>query len=198
MTENGNVIKFPQPERIECPACEDKDVTTTMETETFTYGEGAEAVELTVRVPVRTCTSCGFQFTDDIAEEIRHEAVCRYLDIRFEYAIASELNLSLPVIDHPGGWAPAMSRSLGATTYVNPIGGRSLFRRADFDAAGVALQFLDFRNYVYATAPYRYVDALSILDVMMWNDPAAIREAIATRSRIIDSRECPETNRSAQ
>jgi len=81
MTENGNVIKFPQPERIECPACEDKDVTTTMETETFTYGEGAEAVELTVRVPVRTCTSCGFQFTDNIAEEIRHEAVCRYLGI---------------------------------------------------------------------------------------------------------------------
>ena len=81
MTENGNVIKFPQPERIECPMCEDKNVKTTIEKETFTYGDGAEAVELTVSVPVRTCTSCGFQFTDDIAEEIRHEAVCRYLGV---------------------------------------------------------------------------------------------------------------------
>jgi len=81
MTENGNVIKFPQPERIECPACEGQNVQTTIETETFTYGDGAEAVELTVRVPVRTCTHCGFQFTDDSAEDIRHEAVCHYLGI---------------------------------------------------------------------------------------------------------------------
>ena len=81
MTEYGNVIEFPQPERIACPGCEDTNVQTTIETETFTYGDGAEAVKLTVSVPVRTCTSCGFQFTDDIAEEIRHEAVCRYLGL---------------------------------------------------------------------------------------------------------------------
>ena len=81
MTEHDNLIEFPQPERIECPACGDHNVRTTIETETFSYGDGPEAVELTARVPVWTCTSCGFQFTDDIAEESRHEAVCRHLGV---------------------------------------------------------------------------------------------------------------------
>jgi putative zinc finger/helix-turn-helix YgiT family protein len=79
MTEPSNLIEFPQPERIECPTCGGHNVHTTIETETFAYGDGPEAVGLTVRVPVRTCNNCGFQFTDDIAEEVRHEAVCRHL-----------------------------------------------------------------------------------------------------------------------
>ena len=123
------------------------------------------------------------------------DAVCRYVGIRFDYALASELNLALPVIDHPGGWAPAISRCLGATEYINPVGGRTIFRQDDFDAAGIALKFLDFRNFEYPTGPYRYEANLSILDVMMWNEPAVIRQAIATHSTIIDSREVAKTPR---
>ena len=81
MAEHGNLIEFPQPERIACPECRNENVWTTIETETFPYGDGAEAIELTARVPVRTCNSCGFQCTDDIAEEVRHEAVCRHLGV---------------------------------------------------------------------------------------------------------------------
>ena len=117
------------------------------------------------------------------------DLVCRYLDIRFDYARASELDLGLPQIDYPGGWAPAISHRLGATEYVNPIIGRSIFRQADFDAAGVVLKFLDFRNFVYATGPYEFEDGLSILDVMMWNEPAAIRDAIASHSSVIGIQE---------
>ena len=121
------------------------------------------------------------------------DAVCRYLGIRFDAVRASELDLDLPAVDHPGGWAPAISRRLGATEYVNPIGGRPLFRLADFDAAGVGLKFLDFHNFVYATDPYDFEEGLSILDVMMWNEPATIREAIASHSRIVDARQAQET-----
>ena len=126
------------------------------------------------------------------------DCVCRHLGVRFDYALASELDLALPEIDHPGGWAPAISRLVGATEYMNPIGGRSLFRQADFDAAGIALKFLDFRNFVYPTGPYRFEQGLSILDVMMWNTPAAIREAITSHSSIIDARERLETYLPAQ
>src|SRR5689334_22936805 len=42
------------------------------------------------------------------------DSVCRYLGVGFDYARASELNLHLPEIDHPGGWAPAISHCLGA------------------------------------------------------------------------------------
>ena len=120
-------------------------------------------------------------------------AVCRYLDIRFDHALASELDLALPAIDHPGGWAPAISHSLGATEYINPIGGQAIFRPADFDAAGLSLKFLDFRSFVYPTGPYAFEEGLSILDVMMWNEPAVIQDAIASHSSIIDARQPQQT-----
>lgn len=126
------------------------------------------------------------------------DVVCRYLGIRFDPALASAMDLPLPAIDHPGGWAPAISRCLGATEYINPIGGRSLFRQPDFDAVGVVLKFLHFRSFVYPTGSYPFEEGLSILDVMMWNDPAAIRAAIASHSNVIDAGECQETLLPAQ
>jgi len=115
------------------------------------------------------------------------DVVCRYLGIRFDYVLASELHLPLPVIETPGGWAPAISQRLGATEYINPIGGRSLFQRPDFAAADISLKLLDFTNPVYPTGPYHFVEGLSILDVMMWNGPAAVRDAIANHSRVLDA-----------
>lgn len=119
------------------------------------------------------------------------DAVCTYLGIHFDPALASELNLPLPEINHPGAWAPAISSCLGATEYINPIGGRSIFRQAEFAAAEVGLKFLHFTNFVYPTGPYRFVEGLSILDVMMWNEPAVIRQAIASHCEIVDASAVP-------
>ena len=47
----------------------------------FTYGLGSTAVELTVRIPVRVCGSCGFEFLDHEAETLKHEAVCAHLGV---------------------------------------------------------------------------------------------------------------------
>jgi len=67
--------------RIQCPVCAGPEVRTAMEVETFLYGKDPNAAELTARVPVRTCDSCGFQFTDFEAEHARHEAICRNLGV---------------------------------------------------------------------------------------------------------------------
>jgi len=75
--EKSNLIKFPQNESIQCPVCEQYNVQTSIENDTFTY----DAVELTVSIPVRTCNDCGFRFTDEIAEEVEHEAICQYLGV---------------------------------------------------------------------------------------------------------------------
>ena len=117
------------------------------------------------------------------------DVVCRYLSIDFDHTIASDKKLDLREVNHPGGWAPAISRHVGATEYINPIGGSQIFRQNDFDAAGVALKFLDFNGFTYETGPYKFEQGLSILDVMMWNEAPAIREAIAKHSRIIDARD---------
>ena len=48
---------------------------------TFIHGVGASAVEVTARIPVRVCRSCGFEFLDHEAETLQHEAVCRRLGV---------------------------------------------------------------------------------------------------------------------
>lgn len=63
-----------------CPLC-GGGVTTAWTRHTFDYGSGESAVELSVDVPVRRCDGCDFEFTDEIAERLRHEAVCDHLGV---------------------------------------------------------------------------------------------------------------------
>ena len=63
-----------------CFEC-DQPVATRWRSHTFPYGSGDRAAEITVEMPVRRCESCGFEFSDGEAEEIKHEAVCRHLGL---------------------------------------------------------------------------------------------------------------------
>ena len=47
----------------------------------FTCGLKSAAAELMVRLPVRVCGSCGFEFLDHEAETLKHEAVCAHLGV---------------------------------------------------------------------------------------------------------------------
>lgn len=126
------------------------------------------------------------------------ETICSYIGIPFNYEHASDYDCESLGVDHPGGWAPAISALLGAREYINPIGGRQLFRPGDFDSRGIALKFLEFSDFVYGTDPYRYQPGLSIIDVMMWNAPQAIRSAVASNTRIIDADSTPQMHALAQ
>jgi len=64
-----------------CPNCGSEKTTSSLEQESFDYGSGSEHVALTAIVPIVQCSSCGFNFTDDRAEDARHEAVCRHLEV---------------------------------------------------------------------------------------------------------------------
>ena len=66
---------------LPCPTCGAADVGISRVSESFSYGEGPGAVELTAEVPLRTCNACGFQFLDSEAEDAQHEAVCRHLGV---------------------------------------------------------------------------------------------------------------------
>jgi hypothetical protein len=112
-------------------------------------------------------------------------AVCQYLGLPFSYRICSQLQLDFPDRLHPGGWAPWIAGQLSADAYVNPIAGRDLFDPAEFAREGVALRFLDFTPFVYETPGYSFESDLSILDVLMWNSPDAIVQAIRDHSSLI-------------
>jgi putative zinc finger/helix-turn-helix YgiT family protein len=68
-------------EQMECPQCGQSTVETRMERDTFRYGTGDSAVDLHALIPIHSCRSCGFAYTDAAAEDARQEAVCDHLGI---------------------------------------------------------------------------------------------------------------------
>jgi putative zinc finger/helix-turn-helix YgiT family protein len=66
---------------LQCPNCGKASLSTVRETENITYGSGKDAAEIPVELPVRACSECGFQYTDEEAEDIRHDAICRHLGL---------------------------------------------------------------------------------------------------------------------
>lgn len=101
--------------------------------------------------------------------------VCEYLDIPFTPIIASEAGFTLPQITHPGQWALEIATLLGADHYLNPPGGRELFRPEEFAARGIGLSFTRVPEFTYACDPYQFEPHLSILDVLMWNTAEEVR-----------------------
>jgi len=82
---NKNYMNETEPletnEDIVCPGCGSNKISSAKESYTFTYGTGANAVELTAEVPVRNCEDCKFSFLDSVAEDICHEVVCKHLGV---------------------------------------------------------------------------------------------------------------------
>jgi hypothetical protein len=106
------------------------------------------------------------------------DMTCEYLGIPFQRQICSRLSLPLPTKMGPGDWAPEICRLVGATSYLNPIGGKALFHPRKFDDLGVSLAFLSMAEFRYDTKPFEFIPNLSIIDVLMWNSPETVRGAI--------------------
>jgi hypothetical protein len=110
--------------------------------------------------------------------------VTQYLGLPFRYRICSQLALEWPDGLTAGQWAPWICAELSADAYINPIAGRALFDPTDFANAGMSLDFLEFAPFIYDTAPYNFEKDLSILDVLMWNSPGEIMQAIRSNSSL--------------
>jgi hypothetical protein len=107
------------------------------------------------------------------------QAVCARVGIERQVHVASELPLDWSTVGHPGGWAPLIAAHLGATEYLNPIGGKALFQVEEFATANIALQFLDMPEVTYGTQGFEFVPNLSILDVLMWNSPGVVAKMLS-------------------
>ncbi|MCW2308636.1 WbqC family protein [Rhodobium gokarnense] len=95
--------------------------------------------------------------------------VCAHLGIAFDYRICSELDLDYAGVQHAGQWALEICRQLGATGYVNPSGGKSIFRREEWQAAGIDIAFTRLPDFRYPVGgKFEFVPHLSIVDCLMW------------------------------
>lgn len=110
--------------------------------------------------------------------------VCDYLGLNFGWTSLSAMDLQLPPITHPGQWALEISAKLGARRYINAPGGRGIFVAHEWQECGIELRFLDLSPFTYSTAPYAFIENLSILDVLMWNEPSAVTTYIREQTRI--------------
>jgi len=125
------------------------------------------------------CIKSMLENADDNLFRFVHQsiiAVCEYLGIETRFVISSEV-----AIDHGlkgQDKVIALCREVGATTYVNPVGGMELYSRDHFASHGLQLTFLQPRPFVYTQFGQPFVPWLSILDVMMFNDVSTIRRCL--------------------
>ncbi|HEY0562445.1 MAG TPA: WbqC family protein [Methylophilus sp.] len=103
-------------------------------------------------------------------------SICTYLNITTKIVISSEVN-----IDHQfksQAKVLAICRALGATRYINAIGGQALYDHATFSQHGIELSFIHSHLTPYPQFNHAFVPWLSIIDCMMFNSKAALHSMI--------------------
>lgn len=72
----------------------------------------------------------------------------------------------------------SICQSLGATKYVNSIGGRELYDAKNFARAGLELKFLQTESHHYHQGQDIFIPNLSIIDVLMHCEPGMVKELL--------------------
>ena len=99
---------------------------------------------------------------------------CEYIGIDFKYKILSEMDIDLSHIHESDDWSLTICQQLGYDHYVNPIMGRQFYNREKYEANDVKLNFLNMGTTEYDQHNDKFIDGLSIVDVMMFNSPKKI------------------------
>jgi hypothetical protein len=120
-------------------------------------------------------------FSDPNVASFNVNLLCRiaaYLDIETAIQRSSEINKDNSLV---GGENRVLDicKRLGAKTYINPIGGRELYTREAFAQQGIELRFLTCAAEPYSQRASDFVPFLSIIDVLMFNDVAAVRRMLS-------------------
>jgi hypothetical protein len=103
-------------------------------------------------------------------------AVFGYLGLPFDHGFASAH--ALPPELRASARVRAVCQAEGATTYVNPAGGRALYDAADFERDGLVLRFCSMQPLQYPQRARAFVPNLSMLDVLMHCPPAQVVELL--------------------
>src|SRR5450759_5450222 len=114
---------------------------------------------------------------------------CEHLGIATEIRISSGI-----AIDHDlknQDKVLALCEALGATTYVNAIGGMELYSKETFREKGIELKFIKSKPFEYAQFGDAFVPWLSIIDVMMFNPLDTIQTCISTNYELIRAGDFP-------
>lgn len=101
---------------------------------------------------------------------------CEYLKIGTEIVISSNVPIDHSLKNQDK--VLALCEAVGATTYVNAIGGMELYSKETFWENGIELKFIKSQPLEYPQFGNEFVPWLSIIDVMMFNSREVINELL--------------------
>ena len=104
------------------------------------------------------------------------EEIKNYLELNTEILVSSEIekDTSLKAQDR----IIEINKQLGATMYINAIGGQDLYNREDFKNIGIELKFIKMKQVSYTQYKNEFVPNLSMIDVLMFNSKEEIKELL--------------------
>lgn len=102
--------------------------------------------------------------------------ICKYLNIHTEIIISSTIDVDQTLTGQDR--VIAICKTLGAEDYYNAIGGQELYHSKDFEKEGINLRFLSSNLIAYKQFNNDFIPWLSIIDVMMFNSLAEIRDML--------------------
>lgn len=111
-------------------------------------------------------------------------AVCAHLSITTPIHISSEIAINHDLRAEEK--VLALCHAMGATEYINPIGGTELYDRETFAKCGVSLHFLRAKPLEYSQFGAAFVPWLSILDVLMFNGRDQVIAWVRQHYELID------------
>lgn len=109
--------------------------------------------------------------------------VCSYLGIETQIKVSSKISVDHELKNQQK--VLALCNSVGASTYVNAIGGIDLYSKGNFLERGVDLKFIKSQPFEYHQFDNEFVPWLSIIDVMMFNSPELIQDYLVNGYELI-------------
>lgn len=117
----------------------------------------------------------------EFISELNYESLCRickYIEIETPISFFSEMKLKIDKVNEADEWALNISKSINASEYINPIGGKEFFHKEKFVKNNICLKFLQTSKHVYNQKRIKFEPSLSIIDVMMFNSKTEIQELL--------------------
>ncbi|WP_309088947.1 WbqC family protein [Domibacillus sp.] len=103
------------------------------------------------------------------------KVICGYLDIETNFIKSSSLSKEEGQVIGADKKIISIARHLGARTYVNLIGGISLYTKEIFHENDLDIYFLKSKDIIYRQFKQEFIPSLSIIDVLMFNSVDEIK-----------------------
>ena len=104
------------------------------------------------------------------------QKISQYLNINVKFMYSSKIDKDNSL--HGEDKIIEICKQTKTKTYINPIGGLSLYNKSNFESKNINLKFIQTKDICYKQFNNDFVPNLSIIDIMMFNTPEKIKEML--------------------